>query len=127
MRIGDLAMRTQCSRDTIRFYQKVGLVSGTRERAGTNNYRDYDERMVNRILLIKHAKVLGFTLAEIKGIIGAWEGGALSHAKKVKLFQDKILLVESKIAELRQVKRYLDTKLKALRGASTAARNAADR
>ncbi len=114
MRIGDLAKRTQCSRDTIRFYEKVGLVVGTQERSGTNNYRHYDEQMVDRILLVKQAKVLGFTLAEIRGIAAAWEANALSRDQKVKIFRDKQALAKRKIAELRRVQRYLDAKLKAL-------------
>lgn len=114
MRIGDLAKKTRCSRDTIRFYEKIGLVEGGKGPRGTNNYRHYDDRMVDRVLLVKQAKVLGFTLAEIKGIVAAWETDALSRGEKTRIFTDKIALVEERLAELRRVKRYLETKLKAL-------------
>jgi DNA-binding transcriptional MerR regulator len=112
--IGALARRTGCSRDTIRFYERMGLVAGTRPPGASNNYRRYDERMVQRIDLIKHAKVLGFTLAEIRGLADAWEANALSRAEKEKIFRDKIALADARMVELRRVKRYLESKLRRL-------------
>jgi len=112
--IGALARRTGCSRDTIRFYERMGLVAGTRPAGASNNYRQYDERMVQRIDLIKHAKVLGFTLAEVRGLADAWEADALSRAEKEKIFRDKIALADARIVELRRVKRYLESKLRQL-------------
>lgn len=114
MRIGDLAKKTRCSRDTLRFYEKMGLVQSRRGSGATNNYKHYDDQMIDRVLLVKQAKVLGFTLSEIKGIIVAWETNKLSRSEKARIFEDKIVLVEQRLAELRRVKRYLETKLKTL-------------
>lgn len=114
MLIGELVKRTECSRDTIRFYEKVGLIEGKRERGGTNSYKHYDDQMIDRVLLIKQAKLLGFTLAEIKGLVVAWEANTLSLREKVNIFQDKIVLVDQRIAELKKVKQYLQRKLKGL-------------
>ncbi|MBI3526233.1 MAG: MerR family transcriptional regulator [Betaproteobacteria bacterium] len=114
MLIGELANRTECSRDTIRFYEKLGLVAGKECRGGTNNYRHYDEQMAERVLLIKKAKLLGFTLTEIKDLMVAWEANTLSPQKKIRIFQDKIAIADRRIAELKQVKRYLQQKLKGL-------------
>lgn len=111
MLIGELVKRTGCSRDTIRFYEKVGLVEGKSGRGATNNYKNYDEQMVDRVLLIKQAKLLGFTLAEIKGLVAAWEANTLSVKEKAKIFQDKIVLVDQRITELKQVRKYLQSKL----------------
>ena len=118
MLIGELASKAGCSRDTIRFYQKVGLVEGSRGRTESNNYRHYDEQMVERILLVKKAKLLGFTLDEIKGLIVAWERGSLSGEEKTKLFVDKIALVDQRISELKTVRNYLKQKLTALQATS---------
>lgn len=112
--IGELVKRTECSRDTIRFYEKVELIEGKRERGGTNSYKHYDDQMVDRVLLIKQAKLLGFTLAEIKELVVAWEANTLSFREKVNIFQDKIVLVDQRIAELKKVKQYLQRKLKGL-------------
>lgn len=114
MLIGALVKKTGCSRDTIRFYEKTGLIAGKREHGGTNSYKHYDDQMVDRVLLIKQAKLLGFTLAEIKGLVVAWETNTLSLREKVNIFQDKIVLVDQRIAELKKVKQYLQRKLKGL-------------
>lgn len=114
MLIGELVYKTECSRDTIRFYEKLGLIEGKMARGGTNNYKQYDAQMVDRVLLIKQAKLLGFTLAEIKELVVAWEANTLSRKEKVNIFQDKIALADQRIAELKGVKRYLQRKLNAL-------------
>lgn len=122
MLIGELAKRTGCSRDTLRFYGKLGLLDGARAQTGSNSYRHYDEQMVERILLVKQAKLLGFTLREIAGLIAAWEANTLGRGEKIKIFEDKIALVEQRIAELTKVREYLGAKLKMLRGSTTASR-----
>ena len=112
MLIGELAKKSNCPHDTIRFYEKLGLIEGNKTRGSTNSYKHYSEQMLERIQLIKQAKLLGFTLAEIKDLIVAWETNALSRGDKINLFQEKIALIDQRINELKQVKRYLNNKLK---------------
>lgn len=63
MRIGDIARATGISRDTLRFYEKRGLL--TARRSG-NGYRDYPPEAVRWLTYIRTAQSLGFTLAEIE-------------------------------------------------------------
>ncbi|QBE65264.1 MerR family transcriptional regulator [Pseudoduganella lutea] len=63
MRIGDIAQATGISRDTLRFYEKRGLL--TARRSG-NGYRDYAPEAVQWLTYIRTAQSLGFTLAEIE-------------------------------------------------------------
>ena len=112
MLIGDLAKKSGFSRDTIRFYQKRGLIKGEPDKSAGNNYRRYDNSTVDRLRLIKLAKTLGFTLREISGLIDDWEGGRLSNKQKARIFREKIELVEKKIKELEKVKDYLEKKLR---------------
>lgn len=115
MLIGELAKRTGVSRDTLRFYGKLGLLAGAPWRGSSNNYRRYDPAMVERVLLVRQAKLLGFTLKEIARLVADWESGKLSRKEKVRIFTDKIALVDRRIAELRQVRGYLGAKLRGLR------------
>ena len=62
MRIGELARACAVSRDTLRFYEQLGLIAAGRS---ANGYRDYPEDMVQLVLYIKTAQRLGFTLGEI--------------------------------------------------------------
>lgn len=63
MQIGAIASATGLSRDTLRFYEKRGLL---RARRGANGYRDYLPEAVDWLRYIRLAQSLGFSLAEIE-------------------------------------------------------------
>ena len=66
--IGEVAARTGESRDTIRYYERAGLVPPPiRTAAG---YRQYRAGIVNRLALIRNAQRFGFSLREIRGFLG---------------------------------------------------------
>lgn len=64
MLIGELSAKTGLSRDTIRFYEKQGLIKVSRGQRRDNNYKEYPEEVVDRLLTVKRLKGLGFTLNE---------------------------------------------------------------
>ena len=63
MQIGAIAEATGISRDTLRFYEKRGLL---RARRSSNGYRDYPPEAVEWLCYIRTAQSLGFSLAEIE-------------------------------------------------------------
>lgn len=63
MQIGEIAAATGISRDTLRFYEKRGLL---RTRRNANGYRDYPPESVDWLRYIRTAQALGFSLAEIE-------------------------------------------------------------
>ena len=63
MKIGEIATATGLSRDTLRFYEKRGLL---RARRSANGYRDYPPEAVDWLRYIRLAQTLGFSLAEIE-------------------------------------------------------------
>lgn len=63
MKIGELASATGLSRDTLRFYEKRGLLLPRRR---DNGYRDYAPEAVQWLCYLRSAQQLGFTLAEIE-------------------------------------------------------------
>lgn len=63
MQIGEIATATGISRDTLRFYEKRGLL---RARRSANGYRDYPPEAVDWLRYIRLAQTLGFTLGEIE-------------------------------------------------------------
>ncbi|PND38022.1 MerR family transcriptional regulator [Paucibacter aquatile] len=63
MQIGELSARTGLSRDTLRFYEKRGLL---RARRSDNGYRDYPPEAVRWLGYVRMAQGLGFSLAEIE-------------------------------------------------------------
>lgn len=105
MQIGEVAQNTGLSIDTIRFYEKEGLIGPPQRSAG--GYRLYDERTVDRLRLINRAQQLGFSLQEIREllVIEDGESGACSHVRD--LITTKIEQVRARIAGLRQIERRL--------------------
>lgn len=108
MLISELSKRTGVSIHTLRYYENFGLFKGVSdENVKTNNYKQYDEGLVEKIELIKEAKEIGFTLSEIKQLLDSWYSKRLSIEKKVEILQVKITEIDTKIRNLKQVKKYL--------------------
>ncbi|MFJ8582194.1 MerR family transcriptional regulator [Micromonospora sp. NPDC093277] len=97
MRIGELAAQTGMTRDTIRFYEKAGLVTGRRL---PNGYRDFPPETVVWLQYVRTAQTLGFSLAEIARH-GAELRDAPDSAQALSaLFEEKIRIVDVRMAEL---------------------------
>src|SRR5208337_3129069 len=67
MKIGSVASQADLSIDTLRFYEREGLISSPRRLF--SGYRDYPEEVLGRLDFIKEAKGLGFSLREIKELL----------------------------------------------------------
>ncbi len=108
IRIGELAHQSQVSRDTLRFYEKHGLITpSARTDAG---YRLYAESDIKRIGFIVSAKKVGFTLNEIQQLLQLEVTKDIKSCQDVKEFVDhKIQLVNQQLVETRRIKKSLET------------------
>ncbi|MFF9404180.1 MerR family transcriptional regulator [Streptomyces anandii] len=97
MRIGELAAQAGTTRDTIRFYEKVGLVEGRRL---PNGYRDFPPETVAWLEYIRTAQALGFSLSEIARNGEKLRGAPDTAVALSALFEEKIQVVDARIAEL---------------------------
>ncbi|MEY2862598.1 MAG: hypothetical protein RLY58_305 [Pseudomonadota bacterium] len=100
MKIGDLAKHSGFSRDTIRFYERLGLLGTATRPQHSNNYKDYSAMALRRLGLIAQAKRLGFTLTEIGDLIQVWDNQQLSVTDKTRCIQQKIGEIEAKQHDL---------------------------
>lgn len=114
MRIGELAKKSGLSIDTIRFYEKKGLIDVELFSRKSNNYRDYSEDSLERLMLIQQAKRLGFTLAEIQQWIRDFESDQLTADEKQSILGQKLAQIDNQIEELQSMKAYLSAKLNSL-------------
>jgi MerR family Zn(II)-responsive transcriptional regulator of zntA len=106
MLISELSKRTGVSVHTIRFYEKSGLIQGRRKvEVKSNRYFHYNDEAVEKLELIKDAKSVGFTLQEINQLMDAWYSNRLSVAKKLAVLDAKILSIDEKIKQLRDMKK----------------------
>ncbi|MFJ5232900.1 MerR family transcriptional regulator [Kitasatospora sp. NPDC088391] len=97
MRIGELAARAGISRDTVRFYERTGLLAADRL---PNGYRDFPPEAVPWLRYVRTAQALGFPLAEIARLGAELSAAPDAPARLAELFREKIALVDARIAEL---------------------------
>jgi len=96
-----IADATGLNSETIRFYETKQLLSPQRD---SNGYRIYNERDLERVIFINHAKKLGFSLAETKELLDLAPSEQQHAHDKVAI---KIAELEAKIAELSAIKNAL--------------------
>ncbi len=98
MRIGRLAKHAKVNVETIRYYERRGLVPApARTRSG---YRDYPDCAVHRIVFIKQARELGFTLREIGELFERVADGQVSTHLVRGMVQAKAEAVRERVLEL---------------------------
>ena len=104
--IGQVATAADVNVQTIRYYERRGLVATPRRTA--SGYRQYTDDAVARLRFIKHAQELGFSLQEIQQLLGLRvRHGAACDAVERKTRQ-KIDVVQQKIRDFQRMKRTLE-------------------
>jgi MerR family transcriptional regulator, copper efflux regulator len=111
MRISELSKRTNLKAHTIRFYEKEGLLPTRCVQRKKNNYREYAEEAVNRLLLIKEGQLAGFTIAELRELNNGDESSIAADEKQVVLIEHKLASIDRKIGRLESFKAYLTKRL----------------
>jgi len=95
--IGELAERAGLRTSTLRFYEDQGLLfPAGRTDAG---YRLYAPGAAARLHLIQRAQRLGFSLADIRPLLQAWETGDLDDAAILAIAEDRYLALEKQVTE----------------------------
>lgn len=96
MQIKQFAAKFNIQPDTIRYYEKEGVLKPKRQ---DNGYRTYDEVCVQQLQFILVLKQLGFTIKEIRQLLSlkGKPASELCNQMSVALFEDKITLLEQKI------------------------------
>ncbi|MFJ8262052.1 Hg(II)-responsive transcriptional regulator [Rummeliibacillus sp. NPDC094406] len=104
-RISELAEKCSVNKETIRYYERIGLLS---EPSRTNaGYRVYSEDTVDRIHFIKQMKELGFSLAEINKLLGVVDKDNERCRDMYDFVIQKIDEVQNKIRDLKRIEHML--------------------
>jgi DNA-binding transcriptional MerR regulator len=98
LRIGAVAARAGISVDTIRYYERLGLLP--RPQRTPAGYREYPDTIVNRIQVVRNAQRFGFSLREVAGFLRTREAGG-TPCHQVRVAAQKVLdAVDEQIVEL---------------------------
>jgi len=98
MRIGEVAAAADVAPETVRYYEKRGLLAAPRRTA--NGYRTYDDNALNQLRFIRTAQAAGLTLAEIRRVIVLRNDGTTPCSHVEALLSDKLVEVRERQRQL---------------------------
>ena len=102
MKIGELARLAGSNVETIRYYEREGLLEEPDRR--TSGYREYGRGVIDRLRFIHRAKDLGFTLREIKELLRLHADEDATRAEVKRRAEEKAAVIEAKIADLQRMR-----------------------
>lgn len=114
LKIGDLAHSAGVGVETIRYYQRRGLIA--RPRRPTSGFREYPAETARRVRFIRRAQALGFTLAEIEELLALRVDDDRNCADVRAIARAKVADIQSRVAELQQMARGLERLARRCRG-----------
>ena len=112
MGIGALSQRTGCNIETIRYYERTGLLPKPRRQRGSR-FRRYDADDVARLRFVRRARQLGFTTDEVRALlrVAAAAEGRDKRAAARKIATAHVADIQTKIADLQAMERVLSKAL----------------
>jgi Cu(I)-responsive transcriptional regulator len=103
--IGRIAAATGAKVETVRYYERIGLLPSPRRTGG--NYRSYDAEHLRRLAFIRRSRDLGFTIDQIKELLGLTDQKERSCGAVDTIARQHLFEVERKIADLQRLAREL--------------------
>lgn len=110
MRSGELARLSGVSTDTLRHYEKLGLLP--KPPRTVSGYRDYPSESLDRVRLIRRALSVGFSLPELRTILRMRDGGQAPCRRVQAIAESKLQQIKQQIKDLMEMRDQLDALLK---------------
>jgi len=106
LRSSELARAAGVSTDTLRHYERLGVLA--RAPRIQSGYRMYPADSLDRVNMIRHALQLGFTLAELAEILRTRDRGGVPCKRVLGMLEGKLQSLENQIKELEQLRKYME-------------------
>jgi MerR family mercuric resistance operon transcriptional regulator len=116
--ISQLAQAVGVPATTLRYYERAGLLHP--EDRSQGNYRLYSDVSLRRLKFIRAAQAIGFTLDDVKRLLGNNEGKPLACSDVQALIADRLTDIDRRLKDLRHVQRVLQTAMTKCRASSRA-------
>jgi MerR family mercuric resistance operon transcriptional regulator len=100
-----LARATGCNLETIRYYEKIGIMPDPPRSA--KGYRSYDDTHVRRLKFVMRSRDLGFSLEEVRGLLGLVDKQTQTCAEVQTMAEAHLEEVHAKMADLKRIERVL--------------------
>jgi MerR family mercuric resistance operon transcriptional regulator len=105
MLIGDMSKLTGCNIETIRYYERIGVMPAPARSSG--GHRLYTVEHLKRLTFIRRSRELGFTLKQVRGLLAMVDGGDFTCDEIKAITTEHKGEVRRKIADLRRLERVL--------------------
>ncbi len=116
--IGELGSATRTKVETIRYYERIGLIPKPPRTAG--NYRDYGKAELDRLSFVRRARDLGFSLDQVRALLALSDNQEQDCAEIDGIARTHLEQVERKIADLKALQRELSAVLNSCKGGTVA-------
>ena len=114
MKISEAAASSGCHLETIRYYERVGLMPKPRRTA--SGYREYRDDEVDRLRFITRSRDLGFSMEEIAELLGLWHDRSRASSQVKRIAQQHIDDLSERIAQMQAMQRSLQTLVSCCQG-----------
>jgi len=111
---GELAKRTGCNAETVRYYEKIGVIPEPLRSA--TGYRQYDETHEQRLRFVMRGRELGFAIEDLKSLLDLVDRNAVSCGEVETLAKRHLRSVREKIGDLKRMERVLGETVQACSG-----------
>ncbi|WP_176993603.1 MerR family transcriptional regulator [Nonomuraea jiangxiensis] len=111
MLIHDVAALLGVSTDTVRYYEREGLLDDRHIARRPNGYRDYGEASIERLRLLVQARRSGMSISEIKTLAEAFDEGTLTIDLQLQLLRDKLAGLDRQAHELNVIRAAVTAKI----------------
>lgn len=116
MRIGELCRQAGVSKELVRHYESLGLISSSSVQAGSRVYREFGEQALNRLYLIQKAKNMGLTLKQIKPLLDAFLNYDMSDTEAISILLKQSERMDEIIQQAQDVKNLIQDQIDKIEG-----------
>ncbi len=105
MLIGAMSTATGCNIETIRYYERIGVLPRPPRTAGGR--RDYDQHHLKRLNFVRRSRELGFSLGEVRQMLSLVDGGDAACEQVHEMALEHLVDVRTKIKDLKRMEKIL--------------------
>lgn len=116
MRIGEFCRQAGVSKELVRHYESLGLISSSPVQAGSRVYREFNEQALNRLYLIQKAKNMGLTLKQIKPLLDAFLNYDMSDTEAISILLKQSEHMDEIIQQAQDVKNLIQDQIDKIEG-----------
>lgn len=101
MNIGEVASASEVNAKMIRRYEALGIIPKAGRSLG--GYRTYSEKDVHILRFVKRSRELGFSVKDVKNLVGLWRNKKRTSSEVKKLAEKHIIELETKLKEIQSI------------------------